>query len=43
MPKEIPCHATFGRVFAKLKPEALQTCFIEWVRAIETLTAGQVL
>ena len=43
LPKGIPSHDTFGRVFAKLKPEAFQACFIEWVRAIETLTAGQVI
>lgn len=43
LPKGIPSHDTFGRVFAKIKPEEFQKRFIEWVRAVETLTAGQVI
>lgn len=43
LPKGIPSHDTFGRVFAKIKPEEFQKRFIEWVRAIEKLTAGQVI
>ncbi len=43
LPNGIPSHDTFGRVFAKLKPAAFHACFLEWVRAIETLTAGQVI
>ncbi len=43
LPKGIPSHDTFGRVFAKIKPEEFQKRFIEWVRAIEELTAGQVI
>jgi predicted transposase YbfD/YdcC len=43
LPKGIPSHDTFGRVFAKIKPEEFQKCFIEWVQAIEKLTAGQVI
>lgn len=43
LPKGIPSHNTFGRVFAKIKPEEFQKRFLEWVRAIETLTAGQVI
>jgi hypothetical protein len=42
LPKGIPSHDTFGRVFAKIKPEEFQKRFIEWVQAIEKLTAGQV-
>jgi predicted transposase YbfD/YdcC len=30
-------------VFAKIKPEEFQKHFIEWVRAVETLTTGQVI
>jgi len=41
--KGIPSHDTFGRVFAKIKPEEFQKRFIEWVQAIEKLTAGQVI
>lgn len=43
LPKGIPSHDTFGRVFAKIKPEEFRKRFIEWVRAIEELTAGQVI
>ena len=43
LPRGIPSHDTFGRVFAKIKPEEFQKRFMEWVRAVETLTAGQVI
>ena len=43
LPKGIPSHDTFGRVFAKIKPEEFQKRFMEWVQAIEKLTAGQVI
>ncbi|MBI4732719.1 MAG: ISAs1 family transposase [Chloroflexi bacterium] len=43
LPKGIPSHDTFGRVFAKIQPEEFRKRFIEWVRAIEELTAGQVI
>jgi predicted transposase YbfD/YdcC len=43
LPKGIPSHDTFGRVFAKIKPEEFQKRFIEWVQAIEKLTVGQVI
>jgi len=43
LPKGIPSHDMFGRVFAKIKPEEFQKRFIEWVRAVETLMAGQVI
>ena len=43
LPKGIPSHDTFGRVFAKIKPEEFQKRFIEWVQAIEELTSGQVI
>ena len=43
LPQGIPSHDTFGRVFAKIKPEEFQKRFLEWVQAIEKLTAGQVI
>ena len=43
LPKGIPSHDTFGRVFAKIKLEEFQKRFMEWVQAVETLTAGQVI
>jgi predicted transposase YbfD/YdcC len=43
LPKGIPSHDTFGRVFAKIKPAEFQKRFIEWVQAVERLTTGQVI
>jgi len=43
LPNGIPSHDTFGRVFAKLKPEEFRRCFISWVRAVAVLTAGEVV
>jgi hypothetical protein len=43
LPKGILSHDTFGRVFAKIKPDVFQKRLIEWVEAIEKLTAGQVI
>ncbi|RIK46778.1 MAG: ISAs1 family transposase [Chloroflexi bacterium] len=31
LPNGIPSHDTFGRVFARLDPEALEACFLRWV------------
>jgi predicted transposase YbfD/YdcC len=43
LPKGIPSHDTFGRIFAQIKPEEFQKHFIEWVQAVEKLTSGQVI
>jgi predicted transposase YbfD/YdcC len=43
LPNGIPSHDTFGRVFAALNPEEFENSFMEWVRAINQLTAGQVI
>lgn len=39
----IPSYETFGRVFAVLSPESLQTCFLRWIQAVAQVTAGQVV
>ena len=36
-------HDTFARVFARLNPEQLQTCFLSWVRSVSRVTQGEVI
>ncbi len=43
LPKGIPSHDTFGRVFAKIQPEEFQKRFRDWVQAVEHHTEGQVI
>lgn len=43
LPNGIPSHDTFERVFDRLKPQAFQNCFQEWVQALrETLQIKHV-
>jgi len=39
----IPSHDTFRRVFSLLDPGQFQQCFLNWIRTIEALTAGEVI
>src|SRR5881397_4259484 len=34
LPNGIPSHDTFARVLARLKPDELQRCFLNWIRAV---------
>ena len=43
LPHGIPSHDTFMRVFARLKPEQLQQCFLNWIQAVSQITKGQVI
>jgi predicted transposase YbfD/YdcC len=43
LPHGIPAHDTYRRVFAVLDAEQFQSCFMEWIQAVDTLTAGQVI
>jgi predicted transposase YbfD/YdcC len=43
LPNGIPSSDTFNRVFARLKPEDLQKCFISWMEAVQTVTEGELL
>lgn len=39
----IPSVDTFERLFARLKPEALQICFISWMAAVHECTDGEFI
>lgn len=39
----IPSHDTFGRVFRLLNPEAFASCFSAWMKALVTLSDGEVV
>ena len=43
MPKGIPSHDTVGRVFARIKAEQFQQCFLDWMQSVEVMTKGQVV
>jgi predicted transposase YbfD/YdcC len=43
IPKGIPSHDTFGRVFAQIDPEEFQNSFMKWVKALQQITQGQVI
>jgi predicted transposase YbfD/YdcC len=36
LPHGIPSHDTFERVFDRIKPQAFQACFRDWVRAVSS-------
>ena len=43
LPHGIPSHDTFERMFARLRPEQLQQCFLNWVQAVFHITDGQLI
>ncbi len=43
LPNGIPSHDTFERMFARLHPEQLQQCFLNWVQAVFSITDGQLI
>jgi predicted transposase YbfD/YdcC len=43
LPNGIPSHDTFGRVFARIKPEQFQRCFLKWISTICELKSGEVI
>ncbi len=43
LPDGIPSADTFRRVFARLQPSALQTCFRLWTQTLHQLTAGEII
>ena len=43
LPHGIPSHDTFGRVFARLDPEAFQPAFVVWVAQMSSQSAGEII
>ena len=43
LPNGVPSHDTFEWVFARLKPQQLQQCFLNWTQAIYQLSAGELI
>lgn len=43
LPHGIPSHDTFGRVFARLKPEAFQECLWGWLGSLRGSAEGDVV
>jgi predicted transposase YbfD/YdcC len=43
LPHGIPSHDTFGRVFALLDANQFEKCFVEWVRAANEVSEGQIV
>ena len=43
LPWGIPSHDTFGRVFARLNPDAFEACFVAWIASLAECTAGRLI
>jgi predicted transposase YbfD/YdcC len=43
LPRGIPSHDTFWRVFARLDPQQFQESFVNWIMAVSEVTQGQVI
>lgn len=43
LPNGIPSHDTFGRVLALLDPKQFQLSFLNWIKAVAELTAGEIV
>jgi len=43
LPSGIPSHDTFGRVFSRLDPQALERCFLAWMSSVVKLSAGRLV
>lgn len=39
----VPSHDTLGRAFERLKPESLECCFMNWMKALAEATAGRLV
>ena len=43
LPRGIPSHDTFGRVFSYIDPREFQNCFMEWIAEVSRLLNGEII
>jgi predicted transposase YbfD/YdcC len=43
LPGGVPSHDTFGRVFARLDPDAFERCFVAWTSAVSGVSGGRLI
>lgn len=43
LPGGVPSHDTFGRVFARLEPDAFERCFIAWTQGLSSSAQGKLV
>lgn len=43
LPNGIPSHDTFGRLFARLDPDQLEACFLNWTAALARRSEGRLV
>lgn len=43
LPGGVPSHDTFGRVFARLDPDAFERCFTAWTRGVAAASGGRLV
>jgi predicted transposase YbfD/YdcC len=43
LPKGIPAHDTFNRLFAALNPQRFLECFLRWTQSLRTAIAGEIV
>jgi len=43
LPNGIPSHDTFGRVFSRLRPDQLESCFMRWTAALAQASGGRLI
>lgn len=43
LPNGIPSHDTFGRVFARIRPEPFQQCFSDWMQAVADVVDAEII
>lgn len=43
LPNGIPSHDTIGRIFSRLNPEHLESCFLNWVKSLVQINRKEVI